>query len=91
MNPTTETAIESSGIPFRLALLPMQDGDFSIVYWNPELKLWVLIQPVVVATIDDHPNLNLIHLAPVNTFTPDDLVERFRQQLGINDEDGEGK
>lgn len=90
MNPTTDTAIESSGIPFRLALLPLQNGDFSLVYWEPSLKVWVLFRPLAVATIDDHPDLNLVHLAPVDMSTPDDLVEKFRKQLGMN-EDGEGK
>ncbi len=81
MTVPTETAIDYSDLPNRLSLLPLEDGDFGLILHVVEQGRYIHIMPLPLGDIGPEQVARLIHLAPISTDTPDDLVEQFRKQL----------
>ncbi|RTL65863.1 MAG: hypothetical protein EKK42_20165 [Pseudonocardiaceae bacterium] len=73
----------ASEYPLKFGMLP-HNGDFVLCIRTPE-DGWLAVIPMPTAPLTDDQVSQLVHLEPVVTEVPDDLVAQFRAQLDLKD------
>lgn len=89
MTTAAPTAPDYSDAPNRFALLPLPNGDFQIVFremFTGQDK-WVVLRAISLVELPAERTGELIHLAPIRTDVPDDLIQQFRSDLGLTDDE----
>lgn len=89
MTTAAPTTPDFSDAPNRFALLPLPNGDFQIVFremFSGQDK-WFVYYVRAAVELPAERTGELIHLAPIRTDVPDDLIQQFRSDLGLTDDE----